>query len=104
MVESWVLRLTEISRVLKVMLPTQSLAGTLKHGREAHGVIFDGEKFHVIGGETSVPYSAVKNEVCTLKNLIMTCVKQPSELSASYAFYPALFLVAEDFGQDQAKC
>ena len=76
-------------------------AGTLKNGRYAHGVIFDGEKFLVVGG--SVSGDLVTNEVCTLEGSSMTCVEQSPVLNF-YTFYPELFLVSENFGKDPNDC
>ena len=77
----------------------------MKTGRYGHGVIFDGEKFLVIGGykRDGPRGGAVKNEVCTLEGLPMTCVEQSPALDR-YVYYPELFLVAEDFGKDKSKC
>ena len=75
--------------------------GTLINGRRDHGAIFDGEKFLVIGGD--IGGNPVKNEVCTLSGSTMTCVEQSSSLD-NYAYYPELFLVAEDFGKDLQNC
>ena len=82
---------------------TRRKAGTLNHGRQGHGAIFDGEKFLIIGGKVSRALEAVKNEVCTLEGSAMTCVEQSTAL-AKYADYPALFLVVEDYGKDANKC
>ena len=73
-----------------------SKAGTLKHGRNGHGVIFNGEKFLVVGGSE-------KSEVCTLKSEKVDCVEQ-STIMEGYAYYPELFLVVENFGKDKNEC
>ena len=77
---------------------TWSEAGTLVTGRYAHGAIFDGEKFLIIGGRGSL-----KNEVCTLNNATMTCTEQSTTLE-DYAYYPELFLVEENYGKDWNNC
>ena len=82
---------------------TRQKAGTLVNGRHGHGVIFDGEKFLVIGGKKNNAEDPVKNEVCTLENSTMTCVEQSTALD-NYAYYPELFLVAENFGKDINNC
>ena len=84
---------------------TRQKAGTLLNARFGHSVIFDGEKFLVIGGWRSdrQPKKGSKNEVCTLKGSTMTCVEQSKSLD-NYAQYPALFLVAEDFGKKIQNC
>ena len=83
---------------LESHLFTRPKAGTLKHGRSGHGVIFDGEKFLVIGGKKKsrglIP-DPVETEVCTLHNSTMTCVDQSTSLD-QYVYYPELFLVTED--------
>ena len=81
---------------------TRQKAGTLVNGRRGHGVIFDGEKFLVIGGYMSGG-GPVKNEVCSLEDSTMTCVEQSTALD-NYAFYPELFIVAENFGKDINSC
>ena len=86
---------------------TRRKAGTLKHGRYSHGVVFDGEKFLVIGGFYRDPMMdgkhPTKNEVCTLEGTRMTCVEQPTYMD-EYNNYPELFLVGKDFGKDVDKC
>ena len=88
-------------------ISTLSKAGTLNRGRRGHNVIFDGEKFLVVGGwakkwlESSSPYANI--EVCTLSGSTMTCVEKQTSL-ANYALYPALFLVPDDFGKDKTIC
>ena len=77
--------------------------GFLKHGRSGPGAIFDGEKFLIIGGKINTDYDPVENEVCTLEGSTMTCVEQSTALK-DYAYYPELFLVADDFGKDLNKC
>ena len=77
---------------------TRNQAGTLKYGRKGHGVIFDGEKFLIIGGSPSI-----NNEVCTLTGSTMTCVELLAT-SDNYNWHPDLFLVAADFGKDANKC
>ena len=91
--------------ILYNLLFTRQKAGTLKHGRQGHGAIFDGEKFLIIGGrkEPSLTTDSVKNEVCTLEGSSMTCVEQSTALD-NYYWYPELFLVAKDYGKDANKC
>ena len=79
-----------------------SKVGVLEYGRHGHGAIFDGEKFLIIGGEKN-DGGPIKNEVCTLKELTMTCVEQATALD-QYSYYPELFLVPEMFGKDVEKC
>ena len=83
--------------------------GTLKQDRCKHGVIFDGEKFLVIGGLTGSIGRHARNEICTLtKNKRMSCVEQSTVWKGSTDFlgedYPELFFLGEDFGKDDNKC
>ena len=79
---------------------TWSKAGSLKIGRRDHGVIFDGEKFIVVGGYNG---GAVENEVCTLIGTSMSCEASTNKLNG-YWYYPELFLVPENFGKDFSQC
>ena len=79
---------------------TWSKAGSLKNGRYAHGAIFDGEKFIVVGGYNG---GAVENEVCTLIGTSMSCEASANILDG-YWYYPELFLVPENFGKDFSQC
>ena len=82
----------------------QNTAGVLNNGRFGHGVIFDGEKFLIIGGDIRQGVKkALKTEVCTLENLKMTCVELSTALQ-NYESYPELFLVTDDFGSDKSQC
>ena len=65
----------------------------MKLGRQGHSVIYDGENFLVVGGVNSI------TEVCTLDELEMTCKERGSALR-EYIDYPALFLTADDYGND----
>ena len=76
----------------------------MNYGRFSPGVIFDGEKFLVIGGMTNGD-EAVKNEVCTLEGSTMTCVEQSTALDEyKYIDSPKLFVVPENFGKDTSQC
>ena len=91
-------RVSKLSRkILPKIVHSTKKAGTLKTGRSGHGAIFDGKNFLIVGGEPS-DFGRVKNEVCSLEGSTMTCVEQSSSLFR-YAWYPELFLVAEDFGK-----
>ena len=82
---------------------TRREAGSLKYGRRSHRVIFDGEKFLVVGGGMNEALDPVKNEVCTLGGTRMTCVEQSTALER-YITFPEPFLVGKDFGKDVNKC
>ena len=88
--------------LLEFILLSRQKAGTLNYGRYGHGATFDGEKFLIIGGIKDSG-GAVKNEVCTLEGLTITCVEQSTALVV-YSDYPELFLVPDDFGKDINKC
>ena len=81
----------------------RSKAGSLIHGRQGHGAIFDGENFLIIGGRKQNVEDPVKNEVCTLNNSTMTCVEQTTALR-KYVFYPELFLVTGEYAKDKDSC
>ena len=83
---------------LDAEITTWSKAGVLVNGRHAHGAIFDGEKFLIIGG-----WGSFKNEVCTLDNATMTCIEQSTILNY-YWYYPELFLVEQNYGKDWNNC
>ena len=90
------------------LLFTRRKAGALKRGRSDHGVIFDGEKFLIIGGRgenwwETADRRNIKNEVCTLEGTTMTCVEQSTTLYY-YLDSPELFLVAVDFDKNVEKC
>ena len=72
-----------------------SLAGKLNSDRLRHNVIFDGTYFLVVGGEGSK-----KTENCVLDETVMTCTEQDSDPISDYVEYPALFLTADDYGDD----
>ena len=91
---------TENSK-LKKCFYTKPKAGTLKYGRNGHGAVLLGEKVLIIGGY--VGGGPVNNEVCSFNDTTMACVEQSTALT-HYAYYPELFLVAEDFGKDKSKC
>ena len=76
-------------------------AGFLVNGRHGHGAIFDGQKFLIIGGY--IDGDPVMNEVCSLQDSRMICIEQPIDMEGYYEF-PELFLVAEDFSKNSAKC
>ena len=78
---------------------TWSKAGSLITSRHAHGVIFDGDNFLVIGGA----FGSFNNEVCTLNNSTMTCTEQSTALE-NYQYFPELFLVDENYGKDLNTC
>ena len=85
-------RMDEVSR-------TWSRAGTLKQNRERHNVIFDGLTFMVIGGE-----GKFKTENCLLEGTVMTCTEQQSSALDNYYDFPALFLTADNYGDDCWIC
>ena len=85
--------MTQIGR-LDAVTRTWSLAGSLKGGKRAPGVVFDGEQFIVIGG---ADYSRTEN--CVLTGESITCTEQESGLD-DYAYYPELLLVDSDYGND----
>ena len=72
-----------------------SLAGKLNSDRLRHNVIFDGTYFLVVGGEGSK-----KTENCVLDETVITCTEQDSDPISDYVEYPALFLTADDYGDD----
>ena len=74
---------------------TWSLAGNLKQARRGHAVVFDGEKFLVIGGYGN----SEKTENCVLNGDKITCTQQQNGLS-HYAYYPETFLVNENYSND----
>ena len=87
---------------------TRSKAENLQHSRHGHGAILIGEQVLIIGGNFGQGFpvaeiNQIKNEVCTFRGSEMTCVELPPSLE-DYAYYPELFLVAEDYGNDKTKC
>ena len=86
--------LSNIGR-LDAVSRTWSLAGHLNQGRHAHGVIFDGGQFLVIGGRDNQ-----KTESCFPNGETVTCIQQEGEGLSTYASYPELALVADDYGND----
>ena len=82
---------------------SKETVGSLVDSRRAHGAVFDGDKFLLIGGRKNDDFEPVVTEVCTLKDSTMTCVEQ-SEALDQYAYYPELFIVSQNFGKDFNKC
>ena len=74
----------------------------MKYGRHGHGAILVDEKVLIIGGRKDGG-GAVNNEVCSFKDITMTCIEQSTALT-QYAYYPELFLVANHFGKDKSQC
>ena len=72
-----------------------SLAGKLQNGRYAHGVIYEGSSFLIVGGDGSF-----KTEECVLDGTVMTCTEQQSSPLSYYRYYPALFLTVDNYGDD----
>ena len=70
---------------------TWSLAGQLNQARSAHGVIFDGGQFLVIGTR--------ETESCVPNGETVTCTQVGEGLNY-YTHYPELALVAYDYGDD----
>ena len=79
---------------LDVVKRTWSLAGSLNQGRRAHGVIFDGIQFLVIGGE-----GTQKTENCFPNGETVTCTELGDGL-VDYSWQPELALVADNYGND----
>ena len=72
-----------------------SLSGKLQNGRDGHGVIYKGSSFLIVGG-----YGALKTEECVLNGTVMTCTEQRSPALDNYVYFPALFLTADNYGDD----
>ena len=105
----------DTSTIARLDLATSSWTklGDLKTARNGHGVIYDGDVFLIIGG-----YGDLDTEKCTLSGTdsnckfpihfycqtheksdsdsTINCIQQEPTLK-DYRFYPALFLVADDF-------
>ena len=79
-----------------------SIAGSLTEPRRAHGVIFDGVNFLVIGGLNYLDKEndhTRKTEKCRLTGDSISCVVQEPTLTY-YAYYPELLLVPETYCKD----
>ena len=57
--------------------------------------IFDGNIFLVVGGSGNK-----KTENCVLEGTTMTCTEQESPAVSGYQNDPALFLTADNYGDD----
>ena len=72
---------------------TWTYAGSLASWKAGHNVIFDGNDFLVIGGNSN------PTQLCSLEDKTLDCIELSSELT-NYTFYPELFLVDKNFGRD----
>ena len=72
-----------------------SLVGKLQYSRGAHGVIYEGSSFLVVGGD-----GVRKTEKCVLNGTAMTCTEQQSPALDNYKYFPALFLTVDNYGDD----
>ena len=62
--------------------------------RYGHSVTFDGSSFIVVGG-----YGTLKTEICFLEGTNMSCIEQGEPIK-DYKYYPSLFLIADDYGDN----
>ena len=67
------------------------MAGELNFAIFGHGVIYNGEKMIIVGGEDNR-----KSEACDIVNGSVTCIAQAPTLD-NYAYYPEMFLVPDSF-------
>ena len=72
-----------------------SLAGQLNTGRAGHGVIQQGLKFLVVGGQKPGHFD-LNSESCQLTTDNFTCTDQTASFYG-YSYWPMLFFVDESY-------
>ena len=90
---------------LDAVTRTWSLVGSLKHARNGHAVVFDGEQFLVIGGLGDFPFNqstdaVLKTENCVLNGDKLTCTENKSSGLYGYWLYPEVLLVDDNYEDD----
>ena len=89
---------------LDVETTTWTKSGDMVAIRRDHSVIFDGEKFLVVGGVTDNISTPIKNEVCTFSDTTTITCTQQSTVLVDYKLYPELILVPDSYGKGKENC